>query len=424
MASGPLDGVRILEFSIIWSGPFAGLHLSDMGADLIKVERPPLGDSSRNRPGGVPGHAKGFQVWNRGRRSLGVDLSDERGRELIHRLIPTIDVVFHNYRPGVIERLGIGYETLRAIRPDLIYGDISGYGYEGPLASHAASDIAASAYGGAVAGTGLADEFGAPVPNRPPLAGDLPTGFATALAIVAALYHRERTGEGQLVRTSLLRSVMGVMGATNNTDPVQDVDGRDVIRAELARVRESGGSYPELLEARSFGRSAGPYFASYAAQDGGLVLGALTPANRALIRDVLGIADQDMDDPGFDPSSAAGVAALDQRADEIRGVLKTRSVAEWIEALSAVGAPASPVNFPEELTDDPQTRTHYTTVEHPIVGTTLQVKPIFEMERSPTAVQGPAPAFGQHNEALAREAGYSDEAIAELQAAGVLASGA
>ena len=420
MSHGPLHGVRMLEFSIIWSGPFAGLHLADMGADMIKVEQPPRGDTSRHTPGGLPGQGKGFQVWNRGRRGLAVDLSSDRGREVIHRLLPTIDVVLINYRPGVAQKLGIDYETLREFKSDLIYADISGYGFEGPLADHAASDIAASAYGGAVAGTGAFDEHGAPVPNRPPLAGDLPTGFATAMGILAALYHRERTGEGQLVRTSLLRSVMTVTGTINGTDPVQDVNGRDLIRAELKRVREEGGSYDQLIEARRARQPVGLYFAGYKAKDGGLVLGALTPTNRVQIRGVLGFADQDQDEPGFDPTSEEGQATLARRADEIRAVLIARTVADWMVDFDAVGAPVSPVNFSEELTEDPQARLHLMDVEHPLGGTTLQVRPIVEMERSPTGVRGPSPDLGQHNEELAREAGFSAAEIASMQSDGVL----
>ena len=251
MAGGPLNGVRVLEFSIILSAPFAGLHLSDMGADVIKVEQPPLGDSMRDiLPGGIPGQSKFFQVLNRGRRGLSVDLATERGKELIYRLVPSTDVVLINYRPGVAERLGVDYETLRRYRDDLIYADISGYGFEGPLRDHAASDIAASAYGGAIAFTDAYEEDGAPRANYPPLAGDTPTGLATAMGIVAALFHRERTGEGQAVRSSLLRSVMMMTCYLNNTDPVADPGGRDIARAALSRVREQGGSYQELVEAR------------------------------------------------------------------------------------------------------------------------------------------------------------------------------
>ena len=235
MASGPLDGVRVLELSIILSAPFGALHLSDMGADVIKVEQPPLGDATRNRPGNVPGASKFFQMLNRGRRALSVDLTTEQGRELIYRLIPSIDVVLINYRPGVSKRLGVDYETLGKYRDDLIYADIAGYGFEGTLKDHGASDIAASAYGGAIALTDAYEDDWAPRANHPPLAGDTPTGLATAMGIAAALFHRERTGEGQVVRCSLLRTVMMMTCYFNGTDPVADP------AVATSRVRRSRG---------------------------------------------------------------------------------------------------------------------------------------------------------------------------------------
>ena len=419
MAGGPLNGVRVLEFSIILSAPFAGLHLSDMGADVIKVEQPPLGDSMRDiLPGGIPGQSKFFQVLNRGRRGLSVDLATERGKELIYRLVPSTDVVLINYRPGVAERLGVDYETLRRYRDDLIYADISGYGFEGPLRDHAASDIAASAYGGAIAFTDAYEEDGAPRANYPPLAGDTPTGLATAMGIVAALFHGERTGEGQAVRSSLLRSVMMMTCYLNNTDPVADPGGRDIARAALSRVREQGGSYQELVEARRL-RQPNLYFTTYRTRDGGLSLGALTPLNRAAIRTALGLAGDDQDDPSFDPGTVQGLEMLTRCKEEIRELLLTRTVAGWIERLHAAGAPASPVNFPEELPDDPQAGLHYVAVEHPLSGRTLQVAPMVVLP-SPAAVRRPAPALGAHNAELAREAGFSPAQIEELTAAGVL----
>ena len=418
MASGPLDGVRVLELSIILSAPFGGLHLSDMGADGIKVEQPPLGDATRHRPGSVPGASKFFQMLNRGRRALSVDLSTEQGRELIYRLIPSTDVVLINYRPGVSKRLGVDYETLRRYRDDLIYADISGYGFEGPLKDHGASDIAASAYGGAIALTDAYEDDWAPRANHPPLAGDMPTGLAVAMGIAAALFHREHTGEGQVVRSSLLRTVMMMTCYFNGTDPVADPNSRDLARAALARTRERGGSYAELIEARRV-RPPNLYFTPYRARDGGLVLGALTPENRAAIRQALGLEGDDQDDPRIDVTSDEGRLVLEERKEEIRELMLTRTVAEWIERLDAVGAPASPVNFPEELPDDPQASLHYVEVEHPLSGTTRQVGPIVDFSGTPTAVQGPAPALGQNNVELAREAGFSESEIEELMAAGV-----
>ncbi|MDA0366315.1 MAG: CoA transferase [Chloroflexi bacterium] len=421
MASGPLAGVRVLEFSVILAAPFGTMQLADMGADVIKVESPPAGDAARTIGGAaLPGNSKFFQVLNRGRRSLAVDLHTPEGRELIHRIVREMDVVYVNYRPGVAKRLGIDYETLAAITPNLIYAEIAGYGFEGPMADRAASDIAASAYGGVVALTDAYEDDGAPRSLHPPISGDQPTGLATALGILAALYHRERTGEGQVVRGSLLRSVMHMTSWLNSLDPAQDPTSRDLVVEAMRRVRAEGGSYDDLIRARTGVRPPQLYFRSYRAGDGGLILGALTPANRDAIRRALELQGRDSDEPGFNPASADGRALLEQREHEIKALLMTRTVAEWMERLEAEGAPASRVNFPEDLIDDPQASLHYVSVEHPLSGTTRQVAPMVDMSRTPTAVQGPAPLLGQHSAEIAREFGYSDDQVAALVRAGVL----
>ena len=424
MTTGPLDGVRMLEFSIILSAPFGGMQLADLGADIIKVEQPPLGDPSRRGMGGtLPGASKGWQVLDRGRRALTVDLSTSAGKQIIHRLIPSIDVVLINYRPGVAKRLGIDYETLSTIRPDLIYAEISGYGFEGPLAQLAASDMTASAYGGVLGLTDAYEEDGAPRSLHPPISGDMPAGLAMALGVVSALYHRERTGEGQLVRTSLLRAAMVMTGTSNSVDPVQDPGSRDLLIDAMDRAREEGASFDGLIRARRGIRPLNLYFRTFRAKDGGLAMGALTPANRAAIRRTLGLQGADTDEPDYNPNDPEHRAKTEARLEEIRQILLTATVQEWVDRFDTEGAPVGPVHFPEELLDDPQASLHYTVVEHPLSGSTYQVAPIVELSRTPTAVQRYAPLLGEHNAEVLRDIGYSDEEIAALHEQGVLAVG-
>lgn len=425
MTNGPLHGVRVLEFSIVLAGPWAGMQLADLGAEIIKVEQPPRGDPVRYIASPI-GASKYFQVINRGRQSLMIDLSGPEGREVIHRLIPSIDVVLINYRPGVPQRLGIDYETLSAIRPDLIYAEISGWGHDGPLASLSASDQTASAYGGAIALTNAYEEDGAPHPLYPPIAGDQPTGLATALGIVSALYHRALTGEGQMVRTSLLRSVISMTSpnvTSNGTDPVHDPAGRDLIVAALAEARERGASYPDLVNARRRITPPPLYNGAYRVGDGGIAFGAVTPANRAALRRGMELIGDDTDAPGFDISAPGALDEVNQRHAEIKARLLTRTLADWMERFNAEGAPAAPVNFPEDLVDDPQAMHHFAEVEHPVLGTTKLVKPMVDLDRTPTSIRQAAPMPGADSAAVARSAGYSDEEVAGLIESGVLFPG-
>lgn len=425
MPEGPLHGVRVLEFSIILSAPYAGMQLADLGADVIKVEQPPNGDPARGLGAVVPGHSKYFQVLNRGRKSIAVDLSTPEGKAIIYRLLPSVDVVLHNFRPGIAEKLGVDYETLKQHRPDLVFCEIAGFGYEGPMASFAASDIVASAYGGAISLSDAVEDDGAPRSNKPPIAGDQPTGLAAAIGILAALLHRERTGEGQVVRTSLLRTVISMIsptGTSNGLDPVQDPMGRDRLIEVMQEVRDRGGSYEELIEARRANQRPNLFFRAWRAKDGGIVLGALTPTNRSAMRRVLGLEGEDTDDPDFSLDDPQNLEALREREQQVKETLLTRTVAEWFDLFNAAGAPISPVNFPEDLIDDPQAGLHFAEVEHPVVGTTKLVRPLIDMSVTPSGLHWGAPKLGQHNEEILGAAGYSHDEINALLEQGVLAT--
>jgi crotonobetainyl-CoA:carnitine CoA-transferase CaiB-like acyl-CoA transferase len=420
---GPLYGVRVLEFSLILSAPYAGVQLSDLGAEVIKVE-PPGGEPFRYHGTPVPGHSKTFQWANRGKRSLVVDLRRPEGLDVVHRLLDHTDVVLINYRPGVAGRLGLDYESLSRRKPDLIYADINGFGTEGPLAEDAASDIVAQAYGGTVALDAKLDEAGAPAWPAIPVA-DLPSGMAAAMGISAALYHRERTGQGQLLSTSLLRTVMQMGFIAVMEEPVNDAALRDFVRADVARVRDSGGSYGDMIAARQRagvrGSSYSLYFTGYQAKDGGLVLGALTRANRDKIRAVLGIQDDPSDDPGYDGTDPANHERIEQLRERIREIFLQRSVAEWIERLTEVGAPAAPVVLPEDVPEHPQGSLHMVELEHAVTGPQRQVRPLVDMSASPTAARSAAPIAGHHTDrVLAELGGYSPEEIATLRAGGVV----
>jgi CoA:oxalate CoA-transferase len=420
---GPLCGVRVLEFSVVFSAPYAGVQLSDLGAEVIKVE-PPGGEPFRNLGTPVPGYSKNFQWANRGKQSLVIDLKRPEGRAVVHRLLAKIDVVLINYRPGVAERLGLDYAALSAIKPDLIYADINGFGNEGPLAELPASDIVVQAYGGAVALDAKVDESGAPVGPALP-AGDLPSGIAAAMGISAALYQRERTGEGQCLSVSMLRTVMQ-MGFTHvMVEPVNDEVLRDYIVREIERRRAAGSSYAELVSVRSeLGIRGSPmslYFSGYSAKDGGLVLGALTPANRDAFRFLLGIDDDPSDEPGFDGSDPANQARIEALRDRIRATLIEKTVEEWTQLFIEAGAPGAPVILPEDLPQHPQASLHFMELQSEITGPQQQVRPLVELSGSPDPPRAAAPIIGAHSERVLADIGaFAASEIRALREAGVI----
>lgn len=425
MTTGPLFGVRVLEFSHIYAAPFAGMHLADLGADVVKIE-PPGGEAFRHTGSVVPGTSKSFQWLNRGKRSLVLNLGDERAQQIVHRLAAGADVVLINYRPGVPRRLRIDYETLSNIRPDVIYMDITGFGPAGPWAEEAASDLVAQAYSGAIASEGKLNDRGAPDMIRSLAVGDLVTGLASAMGICAALHHRDLTGEGQLVEAALVRSAMAVIGTAVNREPVADEVQLGPLQRQLQALRESGASYAEVAAVRqkaataSTGAAFRLYYSGYAAKDGALVLGALTPENRAAMRRVLGITDDPSASSDFnalDPANAPEIERVRQRIEE---TFLTRTVAEWIAEFRAAGAPAAPVNEPEQLIDDEQGSHYFTQLEHPLTGAEWQVGPIVNMSATPTAIAASAPVLGQHSSQVLLEAGYSVEELQTLQREGVV----
>ncbi|HEX6029819.1 MAG TPA: CoA transferase [Tepidiformaceae bacterium] len=422
--TGPLAGIRVLEFSQIVAGPVAGILLSDMGADVVKIE-PPEGEARRNSGAVVPNEGKYFQSLNRGKRSLTVDLGHFQGKELVHRLVPGFDVVVINYRHGVAERLGIDYATLRQLSPGLIYANITGFGVEGPHASRAGSDIVAQAYTGLMAAEANVDDVNAPAPGRASPTIDRTTGLAAVAGICAALYHRERTGEGQEIQVSLLHSGLDILASTVMREPVHDVTVRDPLLAELHELRSSGAPYHEIVALR---KHQLPRFAShrlfyggYHTREGALVLGAVTRQNRNAVRAILGVTD-DTDDREFDAAAPGSRERIEAWRREIQRRLMQRTAEEWVEQFLEAGVPASVVNFPEDMADDPQALANDMIVEltHPVTGPQRVVGPLVKMSGTPTAASRPAPPLGGHSREVLLEAGCTEAEVEALLDAGVI----
>lgn len=424
MMAGPLAGIRVLEFSQIVAGPFAGLALSDLGADVVKVE-PLEGEARRNSAAVVPNEGKYFQSLNRGKRSLTVDLGRAEGQAVIHRIIPTFDVVVSNYRTGVAPRIGIDYETLSKLRPGLIYANITGFGESGPFATRAGSDIVAQAYSGMMAAEAKVDDFGAPAPVTGSTFIDRSSGLAAAMGICAALFHRASTGEGQEIHVSLVHTALELLAPTVMREPVHDSVVRDPLLAEYQAKRASGAKYDEIAALR---KAQGPRFAShrlyyggYHTKEGALVLGALTQNNRDTIRGILGFTDE-TDSPDFNAADGDNRRRIEQWRADIQDILLTKTATEWVERFLDQGVPASVVNFPEEMSDDPHVMATgiMTELTHEITGPQRVVGPMVRMSGTPTVAAGPAPVLARHTREVLLECRLSPQECEALLAAGIV----
>jgi crotonobetainyl-CoA:carnitine CoA-transferase CaiB-like acyl-CoA transferase len=423
---GALDGVRVLEFSLIVAGPMCGAVLADMGADVIKVE-PPGGEPQRRNRSVVPTESKLYQSFNRGKRGIVVDVSQDAGKEAIYRLMPSIDVVLVNYRYGVADQLGIDYDTLRQYRPDVIYAESTGWGTRGPLASRGCSDVVAQAYSGLMAAEGKLDEDGSPSQITSSAWADYLTAAGSATAICGALFSRTQTGQGQKINSSLLRSALWGYSHTVNREPITDALFSDVTRKRLEDTRAAGGSYADLIEARTSQASMGTQFAlyynGYQAKDGGVILGALTPANRDAFRRVFELEGEHSDSPDYDALDPENERLGEQFKEQIREKMRTHTVAEWIEIFEANGAPAAPVNFPEEVREDPQVQAEgiFVDLVHDLTGEQSVVGPLFEMSGTPTEARAASPPLGRDTREVLLEAGMTAAEVDALYEGGTVA---
>jgi crotonobetainyl-CoA:carnitine CoA-transferase CaiB-like acyl-CoA transferase len=425
MASGPLDGIRILEFTQIIAGPFSCQNLADMGAEVIKVE-PPEGEPWRLFSEFMPGESKMFQSLNRGKRSLVLELQNPEAQAIVHKLIPDIDVVVINYRPDVPVKLGIDYETLRAIREDIIYVDNTAFGRQGPLASSPGYDIIAQALSGLMVGEGKFNAAtGTPEMIRSTAIADYGTGLAIAWGVCAALFHRERTGKGQMIESTLLQTALAFQGSS-----VMDLPAADEMKYEkMARVhqlQEEGASYPELLAAHnplSVLSAGNIYYRAYSTRDGAIAIGALSPTLWEKVRTALDTDFMGMADPEFNPLDPEWAAAAGGKLQEVEEHVRSKTTAEWGKIFTANGVPNGSLQFSEDMLDDAQVIANDSVVnlDHELSGPQRQVGPVLKMSESPLAAQGASPPLGRDTDAILGAAGYSTEDIAALRESGAVA---
>jgi formyl-CoA transferase len=439
-----LSGVTVLDISEYIAGPYCALLLADLGARVIKVEPPDgaeerrLGSRERYR-----GDTRLSLAYNRGKESVAIDLRQPQGREALYQLARSVDVVIQNFAPGVAKKLGIDYESLQAVNPRLIFISSTAFGEVGPYQKRKGFDIIAHAASGIM--SNYADENGAP---RGPGAinyMDICTGMFNALGLLAALYHREKTGEGQKLETSLFSTGLALQVQNivhiNSLDDEQRAKELELLRTARGEGKRHTQVIDEFAEMRlradlpntarpievpdcahrPTDRQTYPYYRVYPTGDGYLSVAALNLALREKFCAALEISDPDVDvDLGNNSDEVYYRQKEMMRKIEERLLQNTNEY--WIARLEGVGVPCGPVSYRPNLYDDPQVQAldmmwqlhnaqhgNYLAPGHPI-----------RFSKTPIRAGKGSPTLGENTDAVLREIGYSDAAVSELRAAGIV----
>jgi len=396
--TGPLDGIRVLDLTQVLFGPFATMLLSDLGAEVIKIERPDVGDIARGNGPLVRGLSTYFLSLNRGKKSITLNLATEHGIELFLKLVKNADVLVENFTPGTMEKLGLSYERVRQHNPGIIYVAGSGFGQYGPYARKPAFDVIIQAMGGIMSITG--EEGGAPV--RPGASyGDIAAGLFLCIATLAALQERHTSGEGQLVDIRMLDCQVTVQ---------ENAFVRYLNTGEIPRAL--GTKHPVIAPFQAFQTKDG-YIA--VALRGGVK--DQWPLFCAVI-DRLDI----MDDPRFS-NGWLRLQNYEVLEPVLSDAMRARTTREWVKELEQVGIPCGPVNTVAQVADDPQiaARDMIIDVHHPGEGSFKVVNTPFKFSRTPYNVERASPDLGEHTQdILTQLLGMTQDEISELRRLNVI----
>ncbi len=394
--TGPLEGCRVVELAHIMAGPVCGLMLADMGAEVIKVEKLAGDDTRRMLPPDIAGEPAAFMMMNRNKRGIALDLKHPDGKAALLRLLDKADVVIENYRKGTMEKLGLGYETLKARNPGLIYCEISGFGRSGPYAERGGFDLIAQGMSGLMSITGEG-------PGRPPVkvgapVTDITAGILAAMGAAAAYARKLQTGEGQKVDTSLFEA--GIVHS----------------------YWQSAIAFATGVSPGAMG-SAHPLNAPYQAfktADGWINIGAANQKNWERLVAILGHPELG-DDARFRTNDKR-MANREALEATLNAIFETKGTDAWLAILEEGGFPAGPVLSIGEMHEDPQAlaREMIVETEHPIAGRVKTIGLPVKFSATPGGVKRPAPLLGQHSRAVLAEIGFSAGEIERMVAAGAV----
>src|SRR3990172_287675 len=396
--AGALDGIRVLDLSRVLAGPYCSMILGDLGADIIKVERPGIGDETRHwgPPFAAPGESAYFLCTNRNKRSITVNLKAPQGLEIIKALARKSDIFLENFSPGTTDELGVGYEAIREVNPRIIYCSITGYGPDGPYRNRSGYDLVVSAIGGLMGITG--EPEGPPVKVGVAIT-DVCTGISAQGAICAALYSREKTGKGQRIDLSLLETQVAAL---------VNMASSYLISGEIPR--RWGTAHETIV----------PY-QGFEANDKYVIITAGNDQLWARFCKVLGVPEL-IDDPRFQ-TNPLRVKNRKECIQALAPVLKTKTRDEWIKLLNAEGIPCSPINTMDEVFSDPQVlhRNMLVEVDHPTAGKIRLAGIPAKYSETKAVIRRPPPRLGEHTEeVLSKVLGFDPPKIEKLRAQGVI----
>ncbi len=388
---GPLNDIRVLDLTRVLAGPYATMVLRDLGAEVIKIERPLVGDEARGVGPFKDGVSLYFMSINRGKKSVTLNLRTERGKQIFIELMEKSDVLIENFRPGTMERLGLDYDRLKAYHPQIIYAACSGFGQTGPYATRGAYDMIIQGMGGIMSITGE--------PGRTPVRvgasiADITAALFTVVGILSALHHREKTGEGQFIDVAMLDCQAAIL------------------ENAIARYL-STHTIPQPLGTR---HASFTPFESFETQDGYVVLAIGNDELWAKFCNAVG--QRQLIDDGRFKTNALRTEHYDELRPILTNIMKERSTSQWIADMEEVGVPCGPINTVDKVIEEPQIRARemIVEVEHATAGKIQMAGIPIKLSATPGRVDAPAPDLGEHtDEVLAELLGLSGEEIGGLR---------